>query len=102
MSNSLSSHIVPIIEIAPRRIRRSALGQPPNGERCPPPAPGVESNMSPLARCSTRKPPAVAPVVEQRAARLWRPSALFTSSEGQRFFATRLFESRDVLESADG
>ena len=44
----------------------------------------------------------VAPVVEQRAARPWRPSALFTSSEGQRFFATRLFESRDVLESADG
>ena len=44
----------------------------------------------------------VAPVVEQRAAPLWRPSALFTSSEGQRFFATRRFESRDVLESADG
>ena len=61
----------------------------------------VESNMSPPAKCSTRKPVGIMPVVDQLGARMGRQLVVLKSSEGQCLFGTRLFEAGDVLESAD-
>jgi hypothetical protein len=101
ISNSFSSQSVPIIEIASWRSRRSPLGQPRNGERCPPRRQGgikhvaageVLDQKTRRGRASSRTAGCLG----------WGGRPCYSkSSEGQCLFATRFFEARDVLESAD-
>ena len=67
ISNSLSSQSAPIIEIASWRNRRSPLGQPRNGERCPP---RLQSGIEHVAAGEVldQETVGVARVVEQLAA----------------------------------
>jgi hypothetical protein len=67
ISISLSSQSAPIIEIASWRSRRSPLGQPRTGERCPP---RLQSGIEHVAAGEVldQETVGVAPEVEQRAA----------------------------------